>query len=85
MVRRQQPANRAIRPKLRSPGHPRYQRHVVVTFWEQIARGLLPEGAADAIGVAQAVAAGWFHNAGGVPPFDLKFQPSARYLIVCRA
>lgn len=32
------------------------------------------------IGVAQAVGARWFHNAGGMPPFDLKFQPSGRYL-----
>lgn len=80
MVRRQQAADRAIRPKLRSPGHPKYQRHVEVAFWEQIARGRLPEEAAGVIGVAQAVGARWFHNAGGMPPFDLKFQPSGRYL-----
>jgi IS30 family transposase len=80
MVRRQQAADRAIRPKLRSPGAPRFQRHVQVAFWEQIAKGLLPEEAAGAIGVAQAVGARWFHNAGGMPPFDLKFQPSGRYL-----
>jgi len=80
MVRRQQAADRAIRPKLRSPGHPKYQRHVEVAFWEQIAKGLLAEEAAGVIGVAQAVGARWFHNAGGMPPFDLKFQPSGRYL-----
>ena len=80
MVRRQQAADRAIRPKLRSPGHPKYQRHIEVAFWEQIARGLLPEEAAGVIGVAQAVGARWFHNAGGMPPFDLKFRPSGRYL-----
>ena len=79
-MRRQQAADRAVRPKLRSPGHPKYQRHVVVAFWEQIAKGLLPEEAAAAIGVAQAVGARWFHNAGGMPPFDLTFQPSGRYL-----
>ncbi len=80
MVRRQQAADRAVRPKLRSPGHPKYQRHVEVAFWEQIAKGLLAEEAAGVVGVAQAVGARWFHNAGGMPPFDLKFQPSRRYL-----
>jgi IS30 family transposase len=80
MVRRQQAADRAIRPKLRSPGHPKFQRHIEVAFWEQIAKGLLAEEAAGVIGVAQAVGARWFHNAGGMPPFDLKHQPSGRYL-----
>ena len=80
MGRRQQAADRAIRPRLRSPGHPKFQRHVEVAFWEQIAKGLLPEEAAGVIGVAQAVGARWFHNAGGMPPFDLKFKPTGRYL-----
>jgi len=80
VVRRQQAADRAIRPKLRSPGHPKYQRHVEAAFWEQIAKGLLAEEAAGVVGVAQAVGARWFHNAGGMSPFDLKFQPSGRYL-----
>ena len=80
MVRRQQAADRAIRPKLRSPGHPKYQRYVEVAFWEQIAKGLLAEEAAGVVCVAQAVGARWFHNAGGMSPFDLKFQPSGRYL-----
>lgn len=80
MVRRQQAADRAIRPKLRSPGHPKFQRHVEVAFWKQVARGLLPEEAAGVAGVAQAVGARWFHNAGGMPPFDINMQPSGRYL-----
>jgi transposase-like protein len=80
MVRRQRAADRAIRAKLRSPGHPRFQRHVEVAFWQQIAKGLLAEEAAGVIGVAQAVGARWFHNAGGMPPFDLKPQPSGRFL-----
>ncbi len=80
MVRRQQAADRAVRPRLRSPGHPKFPRHVEVAFWEQIAEGLLPEEAAAAVGVAQAVGARWFHNAGGMPPFDLKFKPTGRYL-----
>jgi hypothetical protein len=80
VVRRQQAADRAIRAKLRSPGHPKFQRHVVVAFWEQIAKGLLAEEAAGVIGVAQAVGARWFHNAGGMPPLDLRHKPSGRYL-----
>ena len=80
MVRRQQAADRAIRPTLRSPGHPKFQRHVEVAFWQQIAQGLLAEEAAGVIGVAQAVGARWFHNAGGMPPFDLTLQPSGRFL-----
>lgn len=80
MVRRQQAADRAVRPKMRSPGHPKFQRHVEVAFWEQIAKGLLAEEAAAVIGVAQAVGARWFHNAGGMPPFDLTFKPTGRYL-----
>lgn len=80
MVRRQQAADRAVRPKLRSPGHPKLQRHVEVAFWKQIARGLLPEEAAGVVGVAQAVGARWFHNAGGMAPLDLKWKSSGRYL-----
>jgi IS30 family transposase len=80
MVRRQQAADRAVRPKLRSPGHPKFQRAVEAAFWAEIAKGLLPEEAADVIGVAQAVGARWFHNVGGMPPFDLKQKPSCRYL-----
>lgn len=80
MVRRQQAADRAVRPKLRSPGHPKFQREVEIAFWVETAKGLLPEEAAGVIGVAQAVCARWFHNAGGMPPFDLKHQPSGRYL-----
>jgi hypothetical protein len=73
-------ADRAVLPKLRSPGHPKYQSHGEAAFWDQIARGLLPEEAAGVIGVAQAVGARWFHNAGGMPPFNLKIQPSGRHL-----
>lgn len=80
MVRRQQAADRAVRVRRRSPGHPKFQRHVEVAFWEQIARGLLAEEAAGVIGVAPAVGARWFHNAGGMPPFDLTFHASGRYL-----
>ena len=80
MVRRQQAADRAVRPKLRSPGHPRFQRQVEAAFWTEIAKGLLPIEAAAVVGVSQPVGQRWFHNAGGMAPFDLKFQPSGRYL-----
>jgi len=80
MVRRQQAADRAIRPRLRSPGHPKFQRHVEAAFWAEIANGLLPIEAAAVVGVAQAVGQRWFRNAGGMPPCDLKFKPSGRYL-----
>ncbi|MHB1235830.1 MAG: IS30 family transposase [Microbacteriaceae bacterium] len=80
MVRRQQAADRAVRPRLRSPGHPKFQRSVVAAFWVEIAKGLLPIEAAEVVGVSQPVGQRWFHNAGVMPPFDLKFQASGRYL-----
>jgi IS30 family transposase len=80
MVRRQQAADRAIRPKLRSPGHPKFHREVEVAFWAEIARGLLPVEAAAVVGVSQPVGQRWFHDAGGMAPFDLKKRPPGRYL-----
>ncbi len=80
MVRRQQAADRAIRPKLRSPGHPKLQRQVVAAFWAEIAKGSLPEEASAVAGGAQAVGARWFRHAGGMAPFDIHKQPSGRYL-----
>lgn len=80
MVRRQQAADRAVRRKLRSPGHPKFPRHVEAAFWAEIAKGLLPVEAATAAGVSQPVGQRWFHNAGGMPPFDLKKTSSGRYL-----
>ena len=65
---------------MRSPGHPKFQRHVETAFWVEIAKGLLPIEAAAVIGVSQPVGQRWFHNAGGMPPFDLEFHPSGRYL-----
>jgi hypothetical protein len=44
MVRRQQAADHAIPPKLRSPGHAKFQRHVEAAFWAEIAQGLPAEG-----------------------------------------
>ena len=79
MVRRQQAADRAIRPKLRSPGHPKFQRRVEAAFWAEIAKGLLPIEAAAVVGVAQAVGQRWFRHAGGMPPISLA-EPTGRYL-----
>ncbi len=49
-------------------------------FWAQIAKGMLPEEASSAAGVAPAVGSRWFRNAGGMAPFDITSQPSGRYL-----
>jgi len=39
MVRRQQAADRVVRPRLRSPGHPKFQRSVVAAFWVETVNG----------------------------------------------
>ena len=80
MVRRQQASDRAARPKVRSPGTPPISREVQHRFWVEIATRLLPEEAAARVGVSQPVGGRWFHNAGGMPPFDLSKPPSGRYL-----
>lgn len=79
MVRRQQGADRAIRPRLRSPGTPPLPREVQRLFWLEIAKGLIPAQAAAVVGASQPVGQRWFHNAGGMPPFDLE-PLSSRYL-----
>jgi IS30 family transposase len=80
VARRQQAADRAVRPKLRSPGHPKFQRPVEAAFWAGIAKGLLPIEACAVAGVAQAVGQRWYRHAGGMAPFDLTLTPSGRYL-----
>jgi IS30 family transposase len=79
VVRRQQAADRAVRRKMRSPGHPPHRREIERLFWIEIAKGLLPAQAAIVVGASQPVGQRWFHNAGGMPPFDLK-PLSGRYL-----
>lgn len=79
MVRRQQAADRAIPRAMRSPGAPRLQREIERLFWIEIAKGSLPAAAALAVGASQPVGQRWFHNAGGMPPFDLT-PLSGRYL-----
>ena len=65
---------------MRSPGHPKFQRPVEAVFWKAIATGLLPIEAATVAGVAPAVGQRWFRNAGGMAPFNLKHEPTGRYL-----
>jgi IS30 family transposase len=79
MVRRQQAADRAIRRAMRSPGAPPHQRETERLFWIEIAKGSLPAVAAIEVGASQPVGQRWFHNAGGMPPFDLT-PLSGRYL-----
>lgn len=79
MVRRQQAADRAIRRAMKSPGAPPHQRETERLFWIEIAMGSLPAAAAIAVGASQPVGQRWFHNAGGMPPFDLT-PLSGRYL-----
>jgi len=57
-------------------GHPKYQRPVEARFWMLISPGLFAEEAAEQIGVAPAVTAWWFRNAGGMSPFNLHYQSS---------
>ena len=79
MVRRQQQADRALRPAMRSPGRPMPARHVERNFWRLIAQGKRTEDAALEVGVSTPVASRWFRHAGGMPPLSLA-EPSGRYL-----
>src|ERR687883_825302 len=79
MVRRQQLADRALRPAMRSPGRPMPARHVERAFWRLIARGKRTEEAAVEVGVSAPVASRWFRHAGGMPPLSLA-EPTGRYL-----
>jgi IS30 family transposase len=79
VVRRQQLADRALRPAMRSPGRPIPARHVEREFWRLIARGMSTEDAADGVGVSVPVASRWFRHAGGMSPLSLA-EPTGRYL-----
>jgi IS30 family transposase len=59
------------RSPMKSPGAPSHRREVEREFWREIAKGLLPEEAAGAVGVSQAVGARWFRHGGGMPSVDL--------------
>src|SRR3954447_8919109 len=79
MARRQQQADRALRPAMRSPGRPIPARHVERAFWRLSAQGKRTEQAALELGVSTPVAARWFRHAGGMAPLSLA-EPSGRYL-----
>src|SRR4051794_35159855 len=79
MVRRQQQADRALRPAMRSPGRPMPARHVELAFWRLIAQGKSTEDAALEVGVSWPVGSRWFRHAGGMAPLSLA-EPSGRYL-----
>ena len=79
MARRQQQADRALRPALRSPGRPMPARHVERAFWRLIAQGRRTEDAALEVGVSWPVGSRWFRHAGGMPPLSLA-EPTGRYL-----
>ena len=71
MVRRQQAADRAQRPKMSSPGRWGFARSVERGFWLQIADGKRTAQAAEAVGVSEVIGTRWFRNAGGMPPMSL--------------
>jgi len=78
--KKRRPADRALRPPMRSPGRPPgWRREHSQRFWEGIARGLSSEEAAAVVGMSPAVGSRWFREHGGMPPF--MFPPlSGRYL-----
>lgn len=79
MVRRQQQADRALRPAMPSPGRPIPARHVERAFWRLIAQGKTTEDAAVEFGLSTLVASRWFRHAGGTAPLSLA-EPTGRYL-----
>ena len=79
MARRQQQADRALRPAMRSPGRPMPSRRVEREFWRLIAQGKRTEDAALEVGVSWPVGSRWFRHAGGMPPLSLA-EPTGRYL-----
>ncbi|GIH97827.1 IS30 family transposase [Planobispora siamensis] len=64
---------------MKSPGAPAHRREIERAFWREIAKGLLAEEAAAAVGASQAVGGRWFRHGGGMPPMDLAAL-SGRYL-----
>src|SRR3712207_2800130 len=79
MVRRQQQADRALRPAMRSPGRPMPARHVEREFSRLIAQGRRTEVTALEGGVSTPVASRGLRHAGGMPPVSLA-EPTGRYL-----
>ncbi len=77
---RRRAADRAGRPRMRSPGRPSVaRREERQRFWRAIARGVSSEEAAAAAGVSAAVGVRWFREGGGMRPLSLR-PTSGRYL-----
>jgi IS30 family transposase len=79
MARRQQAADRAQRPKMRSPGRWGFPRRVEREFWRRIGQGLRTAEAAESVGVSEVIGGRWFREGGGMPPMTLA-EPTGRYL-----
>ena len=77
-------SDRALRPKLKSPGRPPVARQDHRRrFWALIAEGLSSEDATMAVGISQPVGTRWFRQAGGMAPSHLartSVPVSGRYL-----
>ena len=74
---RRRRSDRALRPRMRSPGRPPVgRREHRERFWKEVARGRSSEEAAVAAGVSQAVGTRWFRECGGMSPF--KHGPRSR-------
>ena len=79
-ARGRRPADRALRPPMRSPGRPPgWRREHRQRFWEAIARGWSSENAAAVAGLSSAVGTRWFREGGGMPTASL-VPLSGRYL-----
>src|SRR3989442_4094458 len=77
---RRRAADRAGRPRMRSPGRPSVgRREERQRFWRAIAAGRSSEEAAAAAGVSAAVGVRWFRDGGGMPSVSLR-PTSGRYL-----
>jgi IS30 family transposase len=77
---RRRAADRAGRPRMRSPGRPSVgRREERQRFWRAIAAGRSSEEAAAAAGVSAAVGVRWFREGGGMPSVSLR-PLSGRYL-----
>lgn len=78
--RKRRRSDRALRPRMRSPGRPTVSRREHRQhFWESIAKGASSEEAAVDAGVSPAVGARWFREYGGMQPYP-HVPLSGRYL-----
>ena len=79
-VRKRRRSDRALRPRMHSPGRPPgWRREHQQWFWAAIADGLSTEDSAARAGLSPAVGARWFRQAGGMRTVTLT-PLSGRYL-----